>query len=109
MEEEENPLYEKMIYFLWYYDIERIQKNKKSKQRLNVISIPGEMENLDALLYIEETTPTQNQKKKKKKLQKSTSLKYFNRKTLSYEMNLLIDASEWSDDEDFQCTRIKRK
>lgn len=71
------------------------KKNKKSKQRLNVISIPGEMENLDALLYIEETTPTQNQKKKKKKkLQKSTSLKYFNRKTLSYEMNLLIDASE---------------
>lgn len=67
MEEEENPLYEKMIYFLWYYDIERIQKkNKKSKQRLNVISIPGEMENLDALLYIEETTPTQNQKKRRK-------------------------------------------
>lgn len=56
----------------WYtfYDImilREYKKNKKSKQRLNVISIPGEMENLDALLYIEETTPTQNQKKKRRK------------------------------------------
>lgn len=55
----------------WYtfYDImilREYKKNKKSKQRLNVISIPGEMENLDALLYIEETTPTQNQKKRRK-------------------------------------------